>query len=69
MGDRRAEYRVLIGGPDGKRPLHKHSRRWEDNIKIYLKQLGWGDLNWIDLFQDMARWQAIVKEIMNLQVS
>jgi len=69
MGDRRAEYRVLMGGPDGKRPLRKQKRRWEDNINIYLKHLVWGDLKWIDLVQDRDRWQAIVYEVMNLRVS
>ena len=69
MGDRRAEYRVLIGEPDGKRPLRKHRRRWEDNINICLKHLGWGDLNWIDLIQNRDRWQAIVNEVTNLRVS
>ena len=69
MGDRRAENSVLMGGTDGKRPLCKQRRRWEDNINIYLKHLGWRDLNWIDLVQDRDRWQAIVNEVMNLQVS
>jgi hypothetical protein len=52
MGDMRGECRVLVGRPDVKRPLARPSRRWEDNIKMDLKEVGWGGVDWIDLAQD-----------------
>jgi hypothetical protein len=63
MGERRSEYRVLVGKPEVKRPLGRPRRRWEDNIKIDLQEA-----DWIDLAQDRDRWQALVYAVMNLWV-
>jgi hypothetical protein len=61
-------YRVLVGKPEGKRPLERTRRRWEDTIKMDLQEVGWGGMDWTDLAQDKDRWQAIVNVVMNLQV-
>ena len=67
MGDRRGEYRVLVGKPEGQRPLGRPRRRWEDNIKIDLREVGgWMDL--IDLTQDRDRVRALVIAVMNIVV-
>ena len=55
--------------PKGKRPLVRPRRRWEDNIKIYLKEVACGGMDWIDLAQDRDRWRAVVNAVMNLRVS
>jgi len=60
MGERRGIYRVLVGKPDGKRPLGRTRHRWEDNIKMDLQEVGYRDMNWIELAQDRDRWQALV---------
>jgi hypothetical protein len=60
MGNRRGVFRVLVGKPEGKRPLGKHMRRWEDNIKIDLQEVGCGGMDWIELAEDRERWQAFV---------
>ena len=59
---------VMVGNPEGKRPLGRPRRRWEDNIKIDLQEVGYGDVEWIELAHDRDRWQALVKVVMNLQV-
>jgi len=69
IAERRGAYRVLGGKPDGKRPLGKPRRRWEDNIKTYLQEVGSGVLDWIDLFQDRDRWRALLTAVMNLRVT
>jgi len=69
IAERRGAYRVLAGKPDGKRPLGKPRRRWEDNIKTYLQEVGSGVLDWIDLFQDRDRWRALLTAVMNLRVT
>jgi hypothetical protein len=69
MRDRRNAYGVLVGRLEGRRPLEKPRRRWEDNIKMDLKKVGWGYMDWIDLAQDMDRWRALVSAVMNLWVS
>ena len=61
-------YRVLVGKPRGKRPLGRPWRRWEDNIKMDLQEVGFGGMDWIDLTQDMDRWRALVNAVMNLRV-
>ena len=64
---RRGVYRVLVEKPKGKRPLGRPRRRWEDNIKMNLQDVGWGAMAWIDLAQDRDRWRALVTAVMNLQ--
>ena len=67
MGETRGVYRVLLGKPEGKRPLGKPRSRWENNIIMDLKMWG-GDMDWIDLAQDRDRWRALVNAVMNLPV-
>ena len=61
-------YRVSVRKPEGKRPLGRPRRRWEDNIKNDLQKVGYGGLNWIDLAQDRDKWRALVNAVKNLQV-
>jgi hypothetical protein len=68
MGEKRNAYRVLVGKPEGKRPLGRPRRRWVDNIRLNLGGMGWGDVDWIGLAQDRNRWRALVNSVMNLQV-
>ena len=68
MGERRGVYRVLVGKPDGKRPLGRSRHRWEDNIKMDLQGVGFGGVDWIELTEDRDRWRAVVNAVMNLQV-
>jgi hypothetical protein len=62
-------YRVLVGKPDGKRPYGRPRRRWEDNIKMDLQEVGCGVVDWIKLTQDRDRWRALVNEVMNRRVA
>jgi hypothetical protein len=68
MGERRGAYRALVGKPEGRRPLETPKRRWEDNIKMDLREVGWGGMDWINLAQDRDRWRALVNAVMNLRV-
>jgi len=68
MGDRRGVYSVLVGKPEGKRPLGRPRRRWEDNIKMDLQKVGCGGMDWIELAQYRDRWWAIVNAVMNIWV-
>jgi len=68
MGERRGLYRALVGKPEGKRPLGRLRRRWEDNIKMDLQEVGCGGMEWIDLSQDRDRWRPLVNAVMNLRV-
>jgi hypothetical protein len=68
MGERRGVYRALVGKPEGRRPLGRPRRRWEDNIKMNLREVGWGGVDWIDLAQDRDRWRDLVNTVMNLRV-
>ncbi|KAJ4440742.1 hypothetical protein ANN_08966 [Periplaneta americana] len=67
MGESRNAYRVLVGRPEGKRPLGRSRRRWEDNIKMDLREMGYDDREWINLAQDRDRWRAYVRAAMNLR--
>jgi hypothetical protein len=68
MGEVRGVYRVLVGRPEGKRPLGRPRRRWEDNIKMDLREIGIDETNWIRLAQDRFRWRIFVSTVMNLRV-
>ena len=68
MGERTGVYRILVGKPEGKRPLGKPRRRWEDNIKMDLQEVGCGGMDWIELPQDRGRWRTLVSAVMNLRV-
>ena len=68
MGEGRGVYRVLVGKSEGKRPLGRPRRRWEDNIKTDLQPVGRGEMDWIELAQDRERWRALVNAVMNLRV-
>jgi hypothetical protein len=68
MGEGGDVYRVLVGNPEGKRPLGRPRFRWEDYIKIYLQEVGCGGMDWIDLAQDRDRWRALVNAVMNFGV-
>jgi hypothetical protein len=68
MGEKRNAYRLLVRKPEGKRPLGRPRRRWIDNIKMYLLELGLIVVDWIGLAQDRYRWRALVNSVMNLQV-
>jgi hypothetical protein len=69
MGERRGVYRVFFGREhDGKRPLGRHRRRWEDNIKMEPQEVGCRDMGWIELAQDRDMWWALVNSVMNLRV-
>jgi hypothetical protein len=67
-GEGRNVYRVLVAKREGKRPLEKPRRRWEYGIKMDLKEIGWGGVEWIHLAQDRSRWRAVVNAVMNLRV-
>jgi hypothetical protein len=58
---------VLVEKPEGERPLGTRRRRWEDNIKMNLRDIGWGSMDWIDLAQDRDQWRALVNTAMNLR--
>jgi hypothetical protein len=62
-------YRVLVGNPEGKRPLGRPRSRWEDNIKAELQKVRCGGVDWIELAQDRDRWRALVNAVMNLRVT
>jgi hypothetical protein len=65
MGEKRNEYRLLVGKPEGKRPLRRPRHRWVDNIRM----VGWGDADWIGLAQDRNRWRALENSALNFRVS
>jgi hypothetical protein len=68
MGERRGVYRVLVGKSEGKSPLRRPRRRWEDNIKLDLQEVGCGGMDWIGLAQDRDRWRAFLNAVMNFWV-
>ena len=69
MEEGRGVHKVLVGNPEGKRPLGRPRRRWEDNIKMDLEEVGRGCRDWMELTQDRDRWQALVSTVMNFGVS
>jgi hypothetical protein len=68
MGENRKTYTLLVGKPQRKRPLGRPRHRWADNIRMDLGEVGWGDVNWIDLAQDKNRWRVLVNSVLSLQV-
>jgi hypothetical protein len=66
-GEKRNAYRLLVGKPEGRRPLGRPRRRWLD-IRMDLVEVGWGDMDWIGLAQDRDRWRALVNSVLNLRV-
>jgi hypothetical protein len=68
MGEGRGAYKILVVRLEGRRPLGRPRLRWEDNIKMDLQEVGWGDMDWIDIAQDRDRWRALVSAVMNLRV-
>jgi hypothetical protein len=68
MWEKRNVYRVLMGKREGKRPLGRPRRTWEDGIRMDLREIGWGSVDWIQLAQDRDRWLALVNTVMNLPV-
>jgi hypothetical protein len=68
MGEKRNAYRLLVGNPERKRPLGRPRRRWVDNIRMDLGEVGWGDVDWVGLAKDMNRWRALVNSVLNLRV-
>ena len=68
MGESRGAYRVLVRKPEGKKPLETPRRRWENNNKMNVQEVRWGDMVWIDLAQDRYSWRALVNAVMNLRV-
>jgi hypothetical protein len=67
MGEKGGAYRILVGRPEGRQPLGRPRRRWEDNIKMDLQEVGWG-MDWIQLARDRDRWQALVNAVMTLRL-
>jgi hypothetical protein len=68
MREMRGAYNILVGRSEGRRPLERPRRRWEDNIKMDLWEIGFGDVDWIHFAQDRDRWQAVVNTVINLRV-
>jgi hypothetical protein len=69
MREKRNEYRILVGKPEGKRPLGRPRRRWMNNTKIDVREIGWDGTVWIDVAQDSDQWRVLVNTVMNLRVT
>jgi hypothetical protein len=67
-GEKRNAYRILVGKPEGKRQLGRPRRRWVDNIKIDLREIGWDGIDWIDLTQHRDQWRALVNTVVKLRL-
>jgi hypothetical protein len=67
IGAKRDTYRLLAGKPKRKRPLGRPRRRWVDSIKMDIREIGWGDMDWSDLAQDRDQWRIFVNKVMNLR--
>jgi hypothetical protein len=68
MGESRNEYKISVGKPEGKRPLTRPGCRWEDNIRMDLREIGWKGVDWMNLAQDRDQWQALMNVVMNVWV-
>jgi hypothetical protein len=68
LDKRPKRYRILVGKPEGKRPLGRPRRRWVDNIKLDLREIGWDCMDWIDLGRDRKQWRALLNTVMSLRV-
>jgi hypothetical protein len=68
MGKKSNAYRMFVGKPEGKRPLGRPRRRWMDNIKMELREIGWSGMDWTDRTQDRDQWRVLVNTVMNLLV-
>jgi hypothetical protein len=68
-GEKRSAYRILVEKPEGKRPLGRPRSRWEDNIRLDLREIEWGGMDWINLAQDRDHWRTLVNTVVNLRVS
>jgi hypothetical protein len=68
MGEKRNAYRILVGKPEGNRPLGRPRHRWVNNIKMDPREIGWDEMDWIDMAQDRDQWRALVNTVMNLWV-
>jgi hypothetical protein len=68
MGEERNLYKFLVGKPEGKRSFGRQRRKWEDGIRMDLREIGWWSVEWIHLAQDRYRWRAVVNTVMNLWV-
>jgi hypothetical protein len=68
IGEKRSAYRILVGKPEGMRPLGRPRCRWEDNIRMDNREIGWGSMDWIDLAQDRDQWRVLVNMVRNFQV-
>jgi hypothetical protein len=68
MVEKKNAYRILVGKPEAKRPLGRSRHRWEDNIIMDLREIGWGGIGWTDLAQDRDQWRPLVNTVMNLRI-
>jgi hypothetical protein len=68
IGENKNAYRMLVGKPEGKRSLVRRRRRWVDNIKMDLREIGWDGMDWIDAAEDRDQWRALVNTVLNLRV-
>jgi hypothetical protein len=68
MGEKRNACRILVGKPEGKRALGRRRRRWVDNIKMDLREVGWDGVDWMDMAQDRDQWRALVNTVLNFRV-
>jgi hypothetical protein len=68
MGEKRTAYRILVGTPEGKRPLGRQRRRWAENIKMDLRETEGDGVDWIDMAQERDQWRALVNTVLNIRV-
>jgi hypothetical protein len=69
MGEKSYAHRILVGKPEGKTPLGRPRRRWVNNIKMDLRNIGWNGMDWIDVSGDRDQWRALVKRVLNIRVA